>query len=524
MGNALTHTLRLMRAGAVLAWNGAPVAPEGARLPLAARVFKGLASAMGGRRSGRAERLARALTTLGPSYIKLGQFLATRPDVIGLELAAGLGGLRDKLPPFPMREAQAAIKAELGAPVEALFAEFGPPIAAASIAQVHKGAVREPDGSLRAVAVKILRPGIEARFANDLESFFFAARQIERWHPPSRRLRPVAAVETLAASTAIEMDLRMEAAAISEMAENIARHADPGFRVPKVDWTRTAKRVLTLEWIDGIPVSDLAAIDAAGLDRQALGLNIIRSFLRHAMRDGFFHADLHQGNLFADRDGTLVAVDFGIMGRLGANERRFLAEILFGFITRQYRRIAEVHFEAGYVPPDQSVETFAQALRAIGEPIKDRPAAEISMARVLTQLFEVTELFGMRTRPELLLLQKTMVVTEGVARTLDPNINIWVAAEPVVRAWMADQLGPRARLRDAAGGMAAIAGIAAQAPQLAAQAARTARALAEMVERREQPGAGEGEGRCASGGWHAAALWLGALSLAAIAVRLWLGA
>jgi ubiquinone biosynthesis protein len=245
-----------------------------------------------------------------------------------------------------------------------------------------------------------------------------------------------------------------------------------------VDWERTARRVMTLEWIDGIPLGDLAAIDAAGLDRRALGLNVIRSFLKHAIRDGFFHADMHQGNLFADpRDGALIAVDFGIMGRIGAKEQRFLAEILYGFITRNYRRIAEVHFEAGYVPANQDVAAFAQALRAVGEPIMGRPAAEISMARLLTQLFEITDIFQMRMRPELLLLQKTMVVVEGVARSLDPALNMWTAAEPIVRAWMEEQLGPGARMRDAFAGAGALAAAIQQAPQLVEQTARIAEAL-----------------------------------------------
>ena len=303
------------------------------------------------------------------------------------------------------------------------FAEFGPPVAAASIAQVHK-AVAVENGVPPRVAVKVLRPGIEKRFRRDLDSYFFAARQIERFHPPSRRLRPVAVVDTLAHSVEIEMDLRLEAAAISEMADNIAKDGnlpDGGFRVPTVDWRRTQKRVLTLEWIDGIPIADHAALRAAGFDLRALGLTVLRSFLRHAMRDGFFHADMHQGNLLVDRDGKVVAVDFGIMGRLGPMEQRFLAEILHGLITRDYQRAAAVHFEAGYVPAHHPVAVFAQAMRAIGEPIHGRTADEISMADLLGQLFAYTEVFDMQTRPELILLQKTMVVVEGVARSLDPE-------------------------------------------------------------------------------------------------------
>ncbi|MBC8048905.1 MAG: 2-polyprenylphenol 6-hydroxylase [Chitinophagales bacterium] len=517
MANAITNIYRLARAGLTLGWHGVGFIPQSADAPALVRGFGRVTSPW--RRTvanDKSTRLSTALVRLGPTYIKLGQFLATRPDVIGPALARDLSGLQDRLPPFSMPEARTAVKAELGAPVETLFAEFGPPIAAASIAQVHKAAVREADGSLRAVAVKILRPDVEARFARDLDSFFFAASAAEKLNAPIRRLRPVAAVQTLADSTALEMDLRMEAAAISEIAENIANAGDEGFRVPKVDWARTAKRVLTIEWVDGIPLSNLAAIDAAGFDRENLGNLVIRSFLRHAMRDGFFHADLHQGNLFAERDGSgLVAVDFGIMGRLGPQEKRFLAEILYGFITRQYRRIAEVHFEAGYVPATQNIDAFAQALRSIGEPLVGRPAHEISMARVLTQLFEVTDLFGMKTRPELLLLQKTMVVTEGVARTLDPRINIWTASEPIVRAWVADQIGPRARIARAAEVATALTGLAADAPKIAREISRAATAFTDF--------ANESAAAKTRGGtlMLRTAFLIAALSLAAIAFKLW---
>ena len=294
----------------------------------------------------------------------------------------------------------------------------GPSVAAASIAQVHRAEIEE-DGARKAVAVKVLRPGIERRFRSDLAAFFFVARKAEAFSLEAQRLRLVEVVNTLARSVAIEMDFRLEAAAASEMAENTKDDAD--FRIPTVDWDRTAREVLTLEWIDGTRLADHDALAAKGFDLAGLGRTVIQSFLRHALRDGFFHADMHPGNLFVDDDGRLVAVDFGIMGRLGPKERRFLAEILFGFITRDYLRTAQVHFDAGYVPRHHSVESFAQAIRAIGEPIHNRTAEDISMAKLLTLLFEVTGLFDMRTRPELLLLQKTMVVVEGVARSLDPK-------------------------------------------------------------------------------------------------------
>ena len=525
MFNAVVNLIRLARAGATLAWHGVHILPDDMDAPVPARLLQRITAPLRDQREGRQNRLAKALTALGPSYIKLGQFLATRRDIIGPELARDLAQLQDKLPPFSMAEARRTIRESLGQETDQLFASFSPPIAAASIAQVHQASVREPDGSVRAVAVKILRPGIEKRFRHDLDSFYFAARQIERVHPPSRRLRPVAVVDTLAEWTRLEMDLRLEGAAMSEMAENIARAGDTGFRVPKVDWSRTAARVLTTEWVGAIPIADLDAIDRAGIDRNALGNHVIRSFLRHAMRDGFFHADMHQGNLFVEPDGTLVAVDFGIMGRLGPKEKRFLAEILYGFLMRDYRRTAQMHFEAGYVPAHHSMEAFAQALRSIGEPLMDRTAEEISMARLLSQLFEVTELFDMKTRPELLLLQKTMVVVEGVARMLDPKLNIWIAAEPVVKSWMEEQIGPRARISEAVEGVSALAGLVAEAPRLADQARKVSAALADFGENGLHLDDSTVERMAAAQSarsWLArAALWLGALALAAIAIKLW---
>ncbi|MEL7544990.1 MAG: AarF/UbiB family protein, partial [Pseudomonadota bacterium] len=323
-----------------------------------------------------------------------GQFLAARPDLIGADLAGDLKSLQDRLPPFPQSVAEAALAQELGAPAETLFSHISPAVAAASIAQVHKASM-EHNGAKRDVAVKILRPGVERRFRRDLESFYFAARQIERFYPPARRLKPTSVVDTIAASTELEMDLRMEAAAISEMAANTRE--DENFRLPEIVWHRTAKRVLTIEWIDGIAVNDREGLEAAGHDLSALGTEIIRTFLRHAMRDGFFHADMHQGNILIDRSGQIVLIDFGIMGRLTGREQRYLAEILYGFIRQDYQRAAEMHFWAGYVPEHHSVEVFAQALRAIGEPIMDRPAEEISMGHLLGQLLAYTEVFDMET-------------------------------------------------------------------------------------------------------------------------------
>ncbi|MCJ8144574.1 2-polyprenylphenol 6-hydroxylase [Ancylobacter sp. A5.8] len=464
-----------------------------------------------------AARLSAALSRLGPSYVKLGQFLATRPDVVGPKLARDLEVLQDRMPAFPMPVAEEAIQRSLGRPASVAYAVLGPAIAAASIAQVHKGEVVETDGERRAVAVKVLRPDVQRRFRIDLSSFYRAAHFGERASPEGRRLRLVAIVDTLARSVAMEMDLRLEASALAELAQNTEGESD--FRVPAVDWDRTGREVLTTEWIDGVKLNDMDALRAAGHDLPALGRTVMQSFLRHALRDGFFHADMHPGNLFVDPQGRLVAVDCGIMGRLGPKERRFLAEILYGFITRDWKRTAEVHFEAGYVPAHHSVDDFAQAIRAIGEPIHSRRADQISMAKLLTLLFEVTSLFDMKTRPELLLLQKTMVVVEGVARSLDPQLDMWKTSEPVVRSWIERNLGPVGRIEDVADGVGALARAMQTLPELVGHAQRvvaqldvaTRDGLALAPESVEQIGRAEGRGNR----WVSTALWVIAGLLAA---------
>lgn len=468
MLSSAVHIFRLARAGFVFAREGVLALIDPAMLPPGSHGLVRIARLIERRNAGsNAIRLAKALTKLGPSYVKLGQFLATRPDVVGAQISRDLETLQDKMPPFDQNVAEKIVADALGKPVSELFASFGAPVAAASIAQVHKAEIVK-DGEKIPVAVKVLRPGIEARFRRDLETFFFAARKAEARDPEARRLRLVATVETLARSMTMELDLRLEAAALSELAENTKD--DPDFRVPQIEWDRTAHKVLTTQWIDGIPLNDRERLRAEGHDFIRLSKVIIQSFLRQAIRDGFFHADMHPGNLFIDASGNLVAVDCGIMGRLGLKERRFLAEILYGFITKNWYRTAEIHFEAGYVPAHHSIEDFAQAIRAIGEPIHDRPAHEISMAKLLTLLFEVTSLFDMRTRPELLLLQKTMVVVEGVARALDPQLDMWTTAEPVVREWIERHLGPIGRIENAANELGGIARLVGDAPQLMTRA------------------------------------------------------
>jgi ubiquinone biosynthesis protein len=437
---------RLIAAGWVLARADALVPREiddllAPQARLGARALRLLAGPEA--RTGRpGERLAGALERLGPVAIKLGQVLSTRADIFGAPFAEDLSRLKDQLPPFPTAAARAVIDAALGRPADDLFLAFGEPIAAASLAQAHPATLA--DG--RRVAVKVLRPGVDLRVARGLEVMALAARLVERWVPPARRLEPRALVETVARSMRMELDLRLEAAGASELGEVMAR--DPFMRAPEVIWAGVGRRVLTLTWAPGVALTDPAALEQPGLDRAALADNLVRAFLAQAMDHGVFHADLHEGNLFVGPPAVITAVDFGIVGRLSPASRRHLAEILWGFLQRDYARVARAHFDAGYVPPHHSIEDFAQALRAVGEPNVGQAAADVSMGRLLGQLFEITALFEMRLRPELVLLQKTMVTVEGVARRIDPTHNLWRSAEPVVSRWIARELSPAARARD----------------------------------------------------------------------------
>lgn len=464
----LGHSFRLARAGYILAREGVFASVDVSELPplvqLAARFGRLLA-----RKDidSVPKALVRAFALIGPSYVKLGQFLATRPDVVGGEIADALTALQDRMEPFDRMQAVAIVERALGKKIDEIFLSFGEPVAAASVAQVHIAQASYANGEHK-VAVKVLRPGIERLFQRDLRDMYVIARAAERFSAEARRLRLIEVVDTLARTVKLETDFRLEAAAASEFRDNVKD--DPDMHAPSVDWDRTAREVLTLEWIDGVPLSDIARVEREGHDLKDVGRNVLQSFLRHAMRDGFFHADMHQGNLFVDKAGRLVAIDFGIMGRLGVKERRFLAEILYGFITRDYRRVAEVHFEAGYVPPVHSIEEFAQALRAIGEPLHTKSATDISMARLLSLLFEVTALFDMRTRTELVLLQKTMVVAEGVARSLDPKLDIWKTCDPVVRGWIEDNLGPKAKVEDAGRNVVELAKLATHLPKVLSDA------------------------------------------------------
>lgn len=389
------------------------------------------------------ERLALALAAMGPAYIKLGQTLATRPDLVGRPLAAGLITLQDKVAAFSFTQVRRTVEVELGGTLEDHFSEFDEkPVAAASIAQVHKATTK--NGTL--VAVKVLRPNIEKRFTRDLALFEWLAALAEGHSNKAKRLRLGKIVEKIRETVLQEMDLRLEAAAAAELADNMA--GAPNYSLPAILWDQTAQRVLTLEWCDGIRLSDKEALEAAGHDLPALGTTIVQTFLTQALRDGYFHADLHQGNLLVEQTGTIIAVDFGIMGRLTKLERRFLAEILYGFIKRDYQRVAELHFDAGYVPHGENLEDFTRALKAIADPILDLPIEEISAGKLLAQLFATTERFNMQTQPQLLLLQRTMVMAEGMALHLNPQTNMWDISEPVIEGWIRENLSPEVRLAE----------------------------------------------------------------------------
>ncbi|HEY0627661.1 MAG TPA: 2-polyprenylphenol 6-hydroxylase [Allosphingosinicella sp.] len=436
------HIWRLLKWGRVLARHGALRGIE--RDPNTPAPVRRLARiARFGARVPKVPTYATAFQDIGPAAIKFGQALATRPDLVGPEAAKDLQRLQDSLPPAPFDQIRASIEAALEGPLERFYSEFDPdPVGAASIAQVHRAVTT--DGRL--VAVKVLRPNIEEEFSKALDTYEWAAAQVEAMGGEAARLRPRLVIAHFRQWTARELDLRREAASASELREGM--EAESGFFVPEIDWSRTARRVMTMEWIEGIKLTDRDALVAAGHDLKALAATLVRAFLRQAVVDGFFHADLHQGNLFALPDGRLAAIDFGIMGRVDRQARLWLAEILYGLITGNYRRVAEIHFEAQYVPSHHNIEEFATALRAVGEPIRGLPVKEISVGQMLDGLFTITRDFDMPTQPHLLLLQKTMVMEEGVATDLDPDINMWETSEPFLREWIRSELGPEAQLAD----------------------------------------------------------------------------
>ncbi len=389
------------------------------------------------------EKLCIALEGMGTTFIKLGQFLATRPDIIGEDLAKNLEKLQDKLPAFDTYEAKKIIRKEVGESQFKNILELSEPIAAASIAQVHIAKIKNENENNQ-VAIKILRPNIEKLFNEELDALMLFAYIIENTFSKAKRLKLVEVIYLLREITNVEMDLRFEAAAANELYENTKN--DKGFNVPKIYWNYTSKKVLTLDKVDGISIREQEKLQENGIELKMLAENLIQHFLRQAIRDGFFHGDMHQGNLFVDEKGNIIPVDFGIMGRLDKNNRKFLAEILFGFIQRDYVKVAEVHFKAGLVPQNASKEEFAQALRSVGEPIFGQTIKDISGGNLLAQLFEITEKFNMPTQTPLLLLQKTMVVVEGVSRKLYPETNIWEVSRPILEDWIKDVKSPKATI------------------------------------------------------------------------------
>ncbi|NNC73237.1 MAG: 2-polyprenylphenol 6-hydroxylase [Sphingomonadaceae bacterium] len=442
MTRPATHIWRLLKWGRTLARHGALRGIE--RDSVTPKPVKRLARiARFGARVPKEPAYADALQSIGPAAIKLGQTLATRPDLVGDHAAHDLLRLQDRLPPVPFAQIREALEASFDRPLDELFESIEEePIGAASIAQVHRAVTSEGN----TVALKVLRPGIEHEFAKAIETYEWAAAQVEAMGGELARLRPRLTIETFKRWTARELDLRREAASASELAQGM--EAEPDFVIPDIDWKRTAGRAMTLQWVGGIKMSDHDAIDAAGHDRKAIACTLVRAFLRQAISEGFFHADLHQGNLFVLPDGKIAAIDFGIMGRIDRRARLWLAEILYGLITGNYRRVAEIHFEAGYVPPHHNMAEFETALRAVGEPIRGLPVKDISIGQMLDGLFSITRDFEMPTQPHLLLLQKTMVMVEGVATSLDPDINMWETSKPYVGEWLRGELGPEAAMAD----------------------------------------------------------------------------
>ena len=446
MTATVVHLWRMLVWGRALARHGALRPFETPRAPFAVRSIARIARF--GTGAPKTPDFAAGLAAVGPAAIKFGQALATRPDLIGLEAALDLVRLQDSLPPLPFATMETVLNAGLGGDWRSRFTSIDPiAVGAASMAQVHRGVTS--DG--RDVAIKMLRPGIEANLARAIDTYEWAAGYIERLGGEFARLRPRAVIATFKGWTEAELDLRREAASASELAEAV--EAVPDFVVPGIDWPRSSRRILVIDWIDGVKMNDTAGLAALDFDRRKLAMVLVNGFLAQAISQGFFHADMHQGNLFvippaSGHPARLAVIDFGIMGRINRRARMYLAEILHGLVTGNYKRVAEIHFEAGYVPPHHNVGAFATALRAVGEPIRGKRATDVNITQLLDGLFAITRSFDMQVQPHLLLLQKTMVMVEGVALTLDPQVNMWEVAEPYVRDWVRDEMGPEAIIAD----------------------------------------------------------------------------
>lgn len=387
------------------------------------------------------KRLTDCFYELGPIYIKFGQTLSTRPDLIGAEIAENLKLLQDKLPAFDSKIARELIETRFGKKIDEIFDNFDDqPVAAASIAQVHKAHLKSGE----IVAVKILRPGIAQKYDHDMRFLEYCSSVASRSLKKVQRLKPKEVIAVFRQSMQYELNLRSEAAAASRIYDNFV--GDDTIRIPKIHWSYTTDDIITLEWIEGVSIYDKDIIIKQGLDPVEIAAKIAIIFFNQAYRDGFFHADLHPGNILVCPDGKVALVDFGIIGILPEKDRLAIAEILYAFLKRDYQLVAEVHCRVGYIPKDTNLEHFAQSCRAIAEPIIGCAIKDISIGNLLSQLFKVTEEFGMETQPQLLLLQKTMVVVEGIGQSLNTEINMWQLAEPWIKKWAAKNLSPEAKL------------------------------------------------------------------------------
>ena len=428
----------------------------------------------------RGARLRLALTELGPIFVKFGQILSTRRDLLPADVADELALLRDQVPPFPGDVARAAIERALGKPVGVLFAAFDEAaLASASVAQVHAATLH--DG--RAVVVKVLRPGIDRRIARDVTLLRALADIVARHHPHADKIRPHDVVSEIEKTLEHELDLQREGANASLLRRNFA-HAPHDLYVPEVFWDWSAERVLTLQRVHGIPADDIAALDALGVDRKALARKGVRLFYEQVFRDNFFHADAHPGNIWVDpgepADASFIALDFGIMGSLPEADQYLLAENFMALFQRDYRRIAELHVAAGWMPASVRIDELEAATRAVCEPYFTRPMSEISIAEVTVKLFQTAREYELTLQPQLILLQKTLLNIEGLGRQLDPEIDIWAVAEPILRNVLRQRYGPRAWLRE----------IKRRAPEWMRQAPRLPELLIQTLE---QAASGRGE-------------------------------
>jgi ubiquinone biosynthesis protein len=390
----------------------------------------------------RAERLRLALEALGPIFVKFGQVLSTRRDLLPVDIADELAKLQDQVPPFPAEQAAAILERVYGRRAEQVFSQFSrDPVASASVAQVHLAALQ--DGT--EVAVKILRPGIASVIANDLALLDTGASLVELLWADGKRLRPHEVISEFARHLEDELDLMREAANANQLRRNFEH--SPLLLVPEVHWDYCSSEVMVMQRMHGIPVSQVDALRAQGVDIRRLARAGVEIFFTQVFRDGFFHADMHPGNIFVSAQGQYIALDFGIMGTLTETDQNYLAQNFLAFFRRDYRRVAEAHIESGWAPPDTRIDEFEAAIRTVCEPIFDKPLKEISFGKVLLRLFQTSRRFNIEVQPQLVMLQKTLLNIEGLGRDLDPDLDLWDTAKPFLERWMSERIGWRGLLR-----------------------------------------------------------------------------